>query len=419
MFLSISGTLLVALLWWSSPVLLPFVLATLVAYVLTPLVAICERSKMPRSVAILLVYAVTLSSIYYSVAALAPRIYEEAVGLSREAPDGARKVARKWGPIVEKRVQGFLGQSTDAPSPSERQPAFEVIPHSDGSYAIELGSGVEFSREDAKHWVLRARGDTPRVFSVSLLLSDGIEHTIGYLKRNVVELLALGQLVVAKTSKAIFLFVMTLMVAAYLMHTRDDILGFLRSLPPPKSRPSFDRLVHRLDRGLSGVVRGQLLICAVNGVLSAIGFALFGLKYWPILALMAGVMSIIPIFGSILSTIPAVLVGLTQDFWTALWVLVWILMIHQVEANLLNPKIIGVAAKLHPVLVVFVLILGEHYFGLWGALFAVPMLSIAQSFFNHFRLESMPDIAPDTIALRSATAALQTPSPGKTSLKPG
>ncbi len=67
-----------------------------------------------------------------------------------------------------------------------------------------------------------------------------------------------------------------------------------------------------------------------------------------------------------------VLIGLTQDFWTALWVLLWIVGIHQVEANLLNPKIIGVAAKIHPVLVVLALIVGEHFFGLWGALLGVP-----------------------------------------------
>ncbi len=64
---------------------------------------------------------------------------------------------------------------------------------------------------------------------------------------------------------------MTLMVAGYIMGTRENIIGFFRSLIPARSRISFDRLLWRIDRGMSGVVRGQLLICAVNGVLSAIG----------------------------------------------------------------------------------------------------------------------------------------------------
>jgi predicted PurR-regulated permease PerM len=161
-----------------------------------------------------------------------------------------------------------------------------------------------------------------------------------------------------------------------------------------------------VDRGMSGVVRGQLLICAVNGVLSAIGFWMFDLKYWPILSIVAAVMSIIPIFGSILSSIPAVMIGLTQDFWTALWVLLWIIGIHQVEANLLNPKIIGVAAKIHPVLVVLALIIGEHFFGLWGALLAVPVLSLLQSIFMHFRFETMPDAPPDSLLPPPGTARI-------------
>ena len=130
-------------------------------------------------------------------------------------------------------------------------------------------------------------------------------------------------------------------------------------------------------------------------------------------------MSLIPIFGSILSTIPAVLVGLTQDVWIAFWVLIWILGIHQVEANFLNPKIIGDAAKLHPVMVVFVLMVGEHYLGLWGALLAVPCLSIVQSLFHHFRFQAMPDLPPDTLvlensALLAANMALQATYGGAT-----
>ena len=132
---------------------------------------------------------------------------------------------------------------------------------------------------------------------------------------------------------------------------------------------------------------------------------MFDLKYWPILSIVAGVMSIIPIFGSILSSVPAVMIGLTQDFWTALWVLLWIIRIHQVEANLLNPKIIGVAAKIHPVLVVMALLIGEHFYGLWGALLAVPALSLAQSIFNHFHFGSMPDVPPDSLLPPTPTNA--------------
>jgi predicted PurR-regulated permease PerM len=399
-FLAVSAAVVVALLWWAREVLLPFVLALIIAYVLTPLVERCERARIPRSVSILLVYAVTLSLIYLSIATIAPRIYSETAKLVREAPALARGLGQKWGPRVEDWVQGLIDRTEQRPPAADPapQPAFTILKRPDGSMAVELGSGVHVVQEDAGRWRITAvQPPTPARFKVSEVTNEGIERFFEYVKANSLEVIRLGQVLVSKVSRTIFLLFMTLMVAGYLMHTRDKIMDFFRSLPPARVRPSFDRLLHRIDRGLAGVVRGQLLICLVNGVLSAIGFWMFGLKYWVILAIVAAIMSLIPIFGSILSSIPAVVIGLTQDFWTALWVLLWIIGIHQVEANLLNPKIIGVAAKIHPVLVVLALLTGEHFYGLWGALFAVPALSILQSVFNHFRFESMPDAGPDSL----------------------
>jgi predicted PurR-regulated permease PerM len=171
---------------------------------------------------------------------------------------------------------------------------------------------------------------------------------------------------------------------------------------------------------LSGVVRGQLLICAVNGVLSAIGFWLFDLKYWPILSILAAVMSLIPIFGSILSSVPAVAIGLTQSPATAVGVLAWIVGIHQLEANFLNPKIIGDSAKIHPVLVVFSLLVGEHFFQITGALFAVPCMSIIQTIFLHFRqsalglTDPMATIPPTTLMVDDASGGSGTGAAGAT-----
>lgn len=401
-FLAVSGVLLVALLVWTSEVLLPFILALITAYVLTPAVALCERFKMPRAVSVILVYTLTLGSIYTGVAAIAPRLFAETQNLAREAPAMLRKLAAQWGPMVERRAREALNQVGEPPpEPAETAPAFNVVTEADGSTSIRIGAGVDVVQEGPKVWRIKTVHHSPASFSIAAVASEAIADTAGYIRRNALELLRIGQLVIAKISRGIFLLFMTLMVAAYMMMTREDIIEFLASLPPSRSRLAFDRLLFRIDRGLAGVVRGQLIIMCVNGVLSAIGYWLFGLKYWPILALVSGLMSIVPIFGSILSSIPVVLVGLTQDFWTALWVLLWIIGIHQIEANILNPKIIGVAAKIHPVLVIFSLLVGEHFYGLWGALFAVPTLSLTQSVFNHFRFESLPDAPPDSVILQT------------------
>jgi len=302
---------------------------------------------------------------------------------------------------VEEWVQSFEHRRSKPPSepaPSEPPAALQVHQRPDGVLDIDVGSGIDVVQRGPGHWrVVPAQAKPSGRFSVADLTNQGLDEGVSYVKRNAFELVLLGHALIQKVARGIFLLFMTLMVAGYIMQTREAIVGFFRSLLPARSRIGFDRLLVRLDRGLSGVVRGQLLICLVNGVLSAIGFALFGLKYWPILAIVAAIMSIVPIFGSITSAIPAVMIGLTQGLWTALSVLIWIIGIHQIEANLLNPKIIGTAAKIHPVLVVLALITGEHFFGIWGALLGVPVLSLTQGVFNHFRHEAMPDAPRDSL----------------------
>jgi predicted PurR-regulated permease PerM len=216
-------------------------------------------------------------------------------------------------------------------------------------------------------------------------LTEAMRRLVSNAQSDALVLLGKAQTILRALIRGIFGFFIMLMLSAYMLATSDRIFAFFRSLVAPGWRRNFDRLLERMDRGLSGVVRGQLMICLVNGVLSGIGFYLLDLPYWPILTLVATVLSIIPIFGAILSSVPAVIVALQDGVGTALLTLAWIIGIHQLEANVLNPKIMGDAAKVHPVLVIFALIAGEHFFGIAGALLAVPILSLAQSIFLHYR----------------------------------
>src|SRR6185295_4730706 len=141
-------------------------------------------------------------------------------------------------------------------------------------------------------------------------LRTAVERMVSTGQSHAGSLLASLQNVVRAIVSGVFTFSMTLMVSAYLLYTRDKVLAFFRGLVPAGARDGYDALLTRVDRGLSGVVRGQVIICLVNGVLSAIGFSLLHVPYWPVLAIVATVLSIIPIFGSILSSIPAVALAL-------------------------------------------------------------------------------------------------------------
>jgi len=178
--------------------------------------------------------------------------------------------------------------------------------------------------------------------------------------------------------------------SAVLLVDPEKILRAFRNLVPENYFREFDEVVALIDKGLSAAIRGQLLICVINGILTWIGLVIFGVKYSLILALLAGTMSLIPIFGSILSSIPIIIVALVStaagiDVFKGAMMLAWIIGIHLIEANLLNPKIIGTAAKIHPVVVIFAVVAGERTSGPIGALLAVPLVSAVQAVFIYLR----------------------------------
>lgn len=182
--------------------------------------------------------------------------------------------------------------------------------------------------------------------------------------------------------------VLVLMLAGFILVDRRNIAAFFESLPPKRMQPGYVRLMEYVDRGLAGVIRGQLMICLVNGLLTWLGLAIFGIPYAALLGLVAGIFSLIPVFGTIASSVPIVLVALaTGGMHAALVALLWICLIHLLEANLLNPLIMGSNAEMHPVIIVFALLAGEHAYGVWGALLAVPVASLIQSGFKYYRHE--------------------------------
>jgi predicted PurR-regulated permease PerM len=385
-FFCVSAALVLATVVAAHEVILPFVLAAVIAYVLTPLVARLERRKVPRGVAVLAVYALVLGSGWAFVRAVAPRITLEFRHLRDELPTLADAARDRWLPAIADRLRAAgiaSGPTTEPEGPSPG--AFVAKPQPDGTVVIDVSGGLRVV-ENQNGWTLEpAHERHDSAIDPNRIIADAVGRTFAYAQQNSLEVARALRNFIATLSRVIFIFFITLMLAAYMIVTRERVFAFFRSLVRPERRPDFDSLFERIDRGLSGVVRGQLIICGINGVISALGFAFIGLRYWPVMALVAAIFSLIPIFGSIASAVPAVAIALTQGLPTAFFVLAWIVGIHQLEANLLNPKIMGDAAKIHPVLVIFSLLVGEHFFHAVGALLAVPTMSIAQSVFLHFR----------------------------------
>ncbi len=191
--------------------------------------------------------------------------------------------------------------------------------------------------------------------------------------------------------------ILVFMLAAFISIDSPRLMAKIRELFENKEGEAaqFDDFKTRLARGLSGVVRGQLIICCINGTLTGLGLWIFGVDFSLLLGFIAGTLSIVPIFGTIISTVPAVLLGLVQGPIVALLVLAWILVVHFIDTNFFTPKIVGSSANLHPVIIIFALLAGQFAAGVLGLILAVPTASVIQTTIT-FILESTQKTRSET-----------------------
>ena len=403
-------------------VALPFLFAILVAYILAPLVARMSKLRigargLPRWVAVIILYVFILSGLGFFIGYFVPKLSGDFARLFREAPGLFAKVNKDWLPRAGAWIDTHFAPEEVDPdddvTPRLEEPqaprAILVEPLAEGRYRINLDAvNIEVRPlENGKFLIappaaeiIDPGGAGKWERSIKQWLATRLKSTEGESRR----VLEYGQKFIGGVVFGIGRLFLVLMVAAFILIDLERVQAFLRSLVPERYQGDYDRIYVGIDRGLSGVIRGQLVICIINGVLTYVGLWLFRVKYPLLLGGIAATMSLIPIFGSILSSVPAVAIGLTQSPATAFEVLAWIVGIHQLEANFLNPKIMGDAAKIHPVLVVFALIAGEHSYGLVGALFAVPVASIIQTIFVYYRRRPKVPIAGATPPALTPTA---------------
>lgn len=398
---------------WGRKVLLPFVFAALIAYILAPVVRwMSERKdgtrRMPRGLAIVVCYLIFIGLVVGFLFLLVPRLSRDVTRLGKEVPGLIKKADKEWTPELarwlEQQVPSLAGVKT-APSepkvlpdvPLPPRTALTLTPLPDGRFAVELSEhGLDIKPNPDGGFHVHANEKPPDPQNLEDKLREFVQKGVAGLQSKLDEAVRLGQSLLVGFIRGIFLFFFTLMIGAFILIDMEKVHSFLRSLFPQNVRDDYDVIIAGIDRGLSGVIRGQLLICLINGILTYIGLLIFGVKYSLILGVVAALLTLIPIFGSILSSVPIVIVALASgesgvDVIRGLAIGLWIIGIHFIEANVLNPKIIGTAAKIHPVFIIFSLFLGEHSYGLVGALLAVPVLSAIQVVFVYLYRKTWKD----------------------------
>jgi predicted PurR-regulated permease PerM len=166
--------------------------------------------------------------------------------------------------------------------------------------------------------------------------------------------------------------------AIYIMLDFEKIKKHIPRIVPEKFQKAFIRHLGEMDRILSGFISGQLLIALILAILDMIGLTLIGLDLSVVLGLFSGMINIIPYVGVLTGGFISTLFAIFKfhDFIHPILVVLLFLAGHLLDGYFLSPKMVGHKIGLHPLMVIFALLVGGKYFGVIGLLFSVPVAAI-------------------------------------------
>lgn len=212
---------------------------------------------------------------------------------------------------------------------------------------------------------------------------DKFDHLIARVENGLDRLLA--RLVNGFTKVFDFIIFITVIpvLVFYFLKDYDKIKAYFKRFIPKKYRSQSSKMVHAIDETLGDYIRGQLLVCLFVSLTSLIIFKLLGMDFALLLAILMGITNLIPYFGPIIGAAPAVAIALTVSGKLVIFVIVAVFIIQLIESNLLSPYIVGKSINIHPIAIIFALLLGGQLFGIVGMIIAVPTMTIAKVIIRH------------------------------------
>ncbi len=306
-------------------VLLPFVAALALAYLLDPLADRLERMGMGRLAATIVILVVFLLVFVLALVLLAPLLGQQLAGLVQRLPADAAKLQA----LVLERGAPWL----------ERLGGAKLATEAQSSLGNLVGEGTKWAG------------------SVLQSLWTGGTAIIGVFS----------------------LLVLTPVIAFYLLVDWDRMIATVDGWLPLDHRDTIRRLLHEMDVAIAGFLRGQALVCLLLGIFYAVGLSLLGVNFGALIGIISGFLSFIPYVGSLTGLVLAVGVAIVQFWpdWT--WPLATLAVFAAgqfLEGNIFQPKFVGGSIGVHPVWLMFALLAFGTLFGFVGLLLAVPLAAV-------------------------------------------
>lgn len=299
-------------------VAIPLLLSMFLYYLLRPVVKYMEQHKIKRTPAILIIYVVFTIILLWFILSQWPKLTDQMVSLVNGFPD------------------------------------------------ILADVKFQLSQLENNEWVASVfPSDNNFVATITEFLNKGFSSITNYV----------GKFFSFVSNFAIILF--TTPILLFYMLKEGEKLGrkAVRATPVRFKRDMLS-IITDIDKMLSGFIVGRVLVNLALGVLMYIGFLIIGLPYAFLLTAVAVIANFIPVIGAILSSVPIIIVGLTQSPATAVWALIIILAAQQVQDNLIAPYVFGKSMDIHPLTTIILVLGAGNISGIVGMIIIIPVYMI-------------------------------------------
>ncbi|XKH51150.1 AI-2E family transporter [Chryseomicrobium palamuruense] len=315
-------------------VVLPIILATILYYLLRPILRLLEKMKIPRIWGILILFLAVIGLITLLVFLVFPFLKDQTIRFVENFPEDFSQLINN--------VTIWLQTS--------------------------MFSGIYNSLEaDINQWIQELPSQLAVFFQDTFArVATGISSFIG----------AITSFVLAIVTVPFILF--------YLLKDGEKLPQYFLRLLPPRMREETAQVFADIDRQISSYIQGQLLVSAAIGIMVFIGFSIIQMPYAVLLGAIAMVTSVVPYLGPIIAITPAVIIALVQSpFMLLKLAAVWTV-VQLVEGKFISPQIMGKTLHIHPITIIFVLVTAGSLFGVPGVILGIPGYAIVKVIVTHF-----------------------------------
>jgi len=332
------------LLYLLAPVLTPFVAAALLAYIGDPLADRLQRLRLPRTLAVVVVFLLTFLMLGLLMLLVGPLIRTQVGALLDALPEIVRQVEQVWLPNIADMLNLDVGE--------------------------DVGIGAFVARY----------GDMAGSWGTKVLVS--VTQSGGAL------------------AAAVLSFFLVPILTFYLLRDWDTILAHIAALIPSEHHDTIVGLGRETDEMLGAFLRGQLLVMLALSIIYSVGLGIVGLQFAIAIGVVSGLVSFVPYLGFVFGiALASLTVALDPNpLWPLVGVLATFSIAQLLEGSLLTPKLVGDRIGLHPVLIIFAIAAGGQLFGFFGILLALPaaaVLSVLVRFAYHRYLEDHPEVVDE------------------------